>query len=259
MDINKALEVVRSPEMVLVIGHQLLAETMATVRQPAPTRARLAKELSEYLGEPINDRKLDVLFTEYATRLGRHGMISFLRDRLPYYGCTPPVWAALASWKVASVINFSWADLYSGGCRKIGLTINIVIQKGDLDYIRPEHRSVVHLRGLVNRPDTMVITLEDFYHATSYDYPKWRVWKYAAGQMNGRPLLMLGMDWDEVKLLNQYLINRFDVQPAQQFIVSRANCWSNGEVASARACDMEVLLLAASVADFVRRVTDALS
>jgi len=124
MNADKALAVVRSPDMVLVLGHQLLDETIIARQTPAPTRAQLAIELCQRLGEPVEGRGLDVLFTEYATRLGRHGMISFLQDRLQHFGPAPPVWTALASWPVAGVVNFSWADLYGSGCRSNNLRRN---------------------------------------------------------------------------------------------------------------------------------------
>jgi len=101
----------------------------------------------------------------------------------------------------------------------------------------------------------MVLTLPDFYHATGYDHTQWRVWKYAANMLRARPVLMLGMDYDEVTLLNQYLIDRST--PSQQLIVSRADCWQDGEVRLVQDCGMQILLLADTVTEFVFCATRA--
>ncbi|MBU0708354.1 hypothetical protein KJ596_01225 [Patescibacteria group bacterium] len=234
---------------VLVLGHGLLAEITGQ------SRVDLANEMARRLeGRPV--QPFETMAEMYKKRFGLNGLIRLVRDATSVVGQTPVVFQHLAQWPSHLVIDLTWCDLFDRGCRTSGLSIDRLVTEDDLAYLYNRDRTIVYLRGLRERPDSLILTHDHFDKAIGrHGQPG--VWQYTADQIRSRPLIGLGLSFEEIGLLHDYLFDPFMTQPARGKTIALAHedAFDNEQLIFARAAGWEIFLLASSLSDTIIKMS----
>jgi len=129
-----------------------------------PSSAELASELAERCNYPAEEPKTIPRVTGYyvLTTHDRHGLIDFLRDRLDKPGLEPsPSHRLIAQLRPRVIVTTTYDRLLEQALREASIEYTPVVGNDEVAYGDEQKVLVVWLWGVLDRPDSVVITEDD--------------------------------------------------------------------------------------------------
>jgi hypothetical protein len=130
-----------------------------------PSRGDLARELARRWGL---DEALSL--AEVAQRVGqagkRFGFTDFIRSALDTAGKSPQpfhrrIVELVRVHQIKTIVTTAYDDLLERAFQEAGLGVNCVVRGSDVNFIRPDHPTLVRLYGEARRLETLVVTEQD--------------------------------------------------------------------------------------------------
>ncbi len=164
----------------------------------------------------------------YANQHGPNNLIQYLRDALDTYMKSPTaLHYLLASLPIRTIFTTNYDDLIERSLRDSGKRPNVIVSSTDLAFWSEEAIQVVKLCGDLSRPESIVITRQDF---TTYFANHARIVERLRTTLESKTILFLGYSlndpffnqiWDSINFdLNRYRRRGyavlFNVSPLQE-------------------------------------------
>jgi len=107
------------------------------------------------------------LYTEvaenYAERLGRPALLSFLRERIDAPGVQPlRAHHAIARLPISVIITTNWDRLLDRALRDVGRQVTTVVDNYEVAFSGHHETLLVKMHGSIERPDSIVLTERDY-------------------------------------------------------------------------------------------------
>ncbi len=135
-----------------------------------PSRADLARELARRHNLVGQDAILPYSLAEVAQRVSQAGkrwaFTAFIRDALDTAGKSPQpfhqrIVALVKEHQIETLITTAYDNLLELAFQKAGVGINRVVRGSDVNFVRPDHPTLLKLYGDAQRPDTLIVTDRD--------------------------------------------------------------------------------------------------
>lgn len=107
------------------------------------------------------------LYTEvaenYAERLGRPALLSFLRDHIDAPGTRPlRAHCAIARLPISVIVTTNWDRLLDNALRDAGKRVTTVVDNYEVAFSNKSETLLVKMHGSIERPDSIVLTERDY-------------------------------------------------------------------------------------------------
>lgn len=129
-----------------------------------PSSAELASELAERCDYPAEEQKTLPRVAGYyvLTTRDRHGLIDFLRGRLDRPGLAPsPSHRLIAQLRPRVIVTTTYDHLLEHAAREAAIEYTSVVGNAEVAYGDEQDVLLVWLWGVLDRPDSVVITEDD--------------------------------------------------------------------------------------------------
>ncbi|MFH1982962.1 MAG: SIR2 family protein [Pseudomonadota bacterium] len=128
-----------------------------------PTGGQLLAHLRNSRTYVTDESSLVEALTMKFTHEGRRGLLDFIGEHIPTTATNPlPAHIEIAKLPLSAIITTNW-DLYiEEALQKSHVDFHVIVQDSDIPIFRPSSVPVVKFHGTINRPDTIVATLNDY-------------------------------------------------------------------------------------------------
>jgi hypothetical protein len=127
-----------------------------------PGWGALIRPLAQRIGYGGDDLLKAAQF--YENRMGRHALISYLREKLDTLGVEPTGnHHLLTRLPVHIVFTTNFDDLLERAYRTAGRAVHLVVGAAELPFWDESRVNLVKLHGTCDRPDSFVITEQDYH------------------------------------------------------------------------------------------------
>lgn len=128
-----------------------------------PTGGQLLDQLRHSRTYVTDDMSLVDALTMKFNQEGRSALLDFIRENIPPTATTPlPAHMEIAKLPLSAIITTNWDVLMEEALQRFHVDYYVIVQDSDIPIFRPSSVPIVKFHGTINRPDTIVATINDY-------------------------------------------------------------------------------------------------